>query len=175
MSGSKFYRLPGGFADSTDFVEVRPNGANIIHMKNGKTMQAGIHAFIEHTSSGGAWAEIEDPRNVSAPEGDDIRSIVREVMAKHCHASTLSDYGYDSESRIFFEDDVANAIEAGMRLAYDAARAARQPVGAVDLGQLARAVALLDGVSRTLVDWAAADQREAIAIIRALIEQGVKP
>lgn len=44
------------------------------------------------------------------------------------------------------------------------------PAQAVDLGQLPRAVELLSNVSRTLVDWAADEQREAIGIVKALID-----
>ncbi|MCI1052140.1 hypothetical protein MOQ19_01330 [Stenotrophomonas maltophilia] len=46
----------------------------------------------------------------------------------------------------------------------------RSPAQAVDLGQLPRAVELLSNVSRTLVDWAAEEQREAIGIVKALID-----
>lgn len=44
------------------------------------------------------------------------------------------------------------------------------PEQAVDLGQLPRAVELLSNVARTLVDWAADEQREAIGIVKALID-----
>ncbi len=47
---------------------------------------------------------------------------------------------------------------------------AEQPAQAVDLGKLPRAVELLSNVSRTLVDWAADEQREAIGIVKALID-----
>lgn len=40
---------------------------------------------------------------------------------------------------------------------------------ALDLEQLQRALELMQGVSRTLVDWAHDDQREAINIVKALI------
>lgn len=49
-------------------------------------------------------------------------------------------------------------------------RYAATPAQAVDLGQLPRAVELLSNVSRTLVDWAADEQREAIGIVKALID-----
>lgn len=45
---------------------------------------------------------------------------------------------------------------------------AAPPAQAVALGKLPRAVELLSNVSRTLVDWAADEQREAIDIIKAL-------
>ncbi|RRU90009.1 hypothetical protein EGJ24_01155 [Stenotrophomonas maltophilia] len=44
------------------------------------------------------------------------------------------------------------------------------PAQAVDLGQLPRVIELLSNVSRTLVDWAADEQREAIGIVKALID-----
>ncbi|MBN5027955.1 hypothetical protein JY419_00730 [Stenotrophomonas maltophilia] len=47
---------------------------------------------------------------------------------------------------------------------------AAPPAQAVDLGQLPRAVELLSNVSRTLVDWAADEQREAIGIVKAVTE-----
>ncbi|WP_414613224.1 hypothetical protein [Stenotrophomonas pavanii] len=49
-------------------------------------------------------------------------------------------------------------------------RYATPPAQAVDLGKLPRAVELLSNVSRTLVDWAAEEQREAIGIVKALID-----
>lgn len=47
---------------------------------------------------------------------------------------------------------------------------AAPPAQAVDLGQLPRVIELLSNVSRTLVDWAADEQREAIGIVKALID-----
>ncbi len=47
---------------------------------------------------------------------------------------------------------------------------AAPPAQAVDLGELPRAVELLSNVARTLVDWAADEQREAIGIVKALID-----
>lgn len=45
------------------------------------------------------------------------------------------------------------------------------PAQGIDLGRLRRAMELMQGVSRTLVDWAYDDQREAINIVKALIGQ----
>ncbi len=47
---------------------------------------------------------------------------------------------------------------------------AAPPAQVVDLWQLPRVVELLSNVSRTLVDWAADEQREAIGIVKALID-----
>ncbi|MFV7512928.1 hypothetical protein ACNPM2_11125 [Stenotrophomonas geniculata] len=49
-------------------------------------------------------------------------------------------------------------------------RYAAPPAQAVDLGELPRAVELLSNVARTLVDWAADEQREAIGIVKALTD-----
>lgn len=64
----------------------------------------------------------------------------------------------------------ANCANCRADAAYAMGHTDTRPAQAADLGQLPRAVELLSNVSRTLVDWAAEEQREAIGIVKALID-----
>ncbi len=93
-------------------------------------------------------------------EAIDQRDRYHEVaddLAGHIAAITGVDIGEHSSANCPWQ----NAIEAAEEY---------KPAQAVDLGQLPRVIELLSNVSRTLVDWAADEQREAIGIVKALID-----
>lgn len=57
---SKCYRLPGGFLDGTDYVEVFSDGTSICHQRNGQPSKRLAHIF-QRPIKNGEWVEIENP------------------------------------------------------------------------------------------------------------------
>ena len=57
---SKCYRLPGGFYDGTDYVEVFSDGTSICHQRNGQPSERFACGF-QRPINNGTWVEIENP------------------------------------------------------------------------------------------------------------------
>ena len=86
--------------------------------------------------------------------------VVISNEARECLQEIIDNCWHDEDQ------EVASEIDRLMRGPLYAA----PPAQAVDLGHLPRAVELLSNVSRTLVDWAAEEQRKGIGIVKALID-----
>lgn len=80
------------------------------------------------------------------------------VFSASSHSGILDDQQF-----VRYDDHLAALAATGKRQVVE--------VQGIDMGQKLRALELMRGVARTLVDWAADDQREAIKIIEAMSGQ----
>lgn len=168
-------RFPGGFADAIAYVNELEELAEALHENvfgyesDGESGASTILQMTLHQLN-------EKHEQVGEVQGDALSCLPLYRMADDANGK-----------RGLHRDDTGSWVKIQD---VERALAARQPVGdedraeffrkgwesgnaaqGFDLGQLPRVIELMQGVSRTLVDWAYDDQREAINIVKALVDQ----